>query len=145
MIEYKGGEEMRKGVLLTQRDLKLLKFLSMGPISRGGIFKTIFAMEGANTRTRERVMVRRLAKLRAGNLILNATLPNMKDTVYMLTKPGASLVASHYGKELSNILVTFNQKTIEHDMFVAGCARKIHIEAEEEERYTLYYLKLECA
>ncbi|MBI5847223.1 MAG: hypothetical protein HZB31_04620 [Nitrospirae bacterium] len=135
---------MRKGLLMTGRDMTLLKHLSVGPTTRKSIFSNIFEVKESNKKTRERVMLRRLAKHELEGLIKSATCPNVKDTIYFLTKKAAPIVASHYGMELSNIWVNYSEKTIEHDLYTSGCAKKIIKEAEEKKMFKLNALVLEC-
>lgn len=89
-------------------------------------------------------MTRRLAKHEQAGLIKTAICTNVNDKIYFLTRKAASIAASHYGMELSNIWVNYSEKTIEHDLYTSGCAKKIIKEAQEKKLAKLNNLVLEC-
>jgi hypothetical protein len=89
-------------------------------------------------------MLRRLVKHEKEGLINSATCPTVSDTIYFLTKKGAPIVAAKYGMDITDIWVNFNNKTLEHDLIAAGCAKKIFKEAVEKNLFHLAHLIPEC-
>jgi hypothetical protein len=135
---------MRKGIVLTKRDVQLMRHLSFGPATGKSIFINIFDKEGAATRTRRRVMMRRLVKLEEEGLIARKVSHTYRDYAYTLTKDAAPIVAGQFGVELTSVWASFNDKHIDHDLHVAGIARRLVRESEEKHLYELLFLVLEC-
>ncbi len=135
---------MRKGIVLTKRDVQLMRHLSFGPATGKSIFINIFDKEGAATRTRRRVMMRRLVKLEKEGLIVRKVSHTYRDYAYTLTKDAAPIVAGQFGVELTSVWASFNDKHIDHDLHVAGIARRLVRESEEKHLYELLSLVLEC-
>lgn len=135
---------MRKGIVLTKRDVKLMRHLSFGPSTGKNILMNIFDKEGADSRTRRRVMMRRLVKLEQEGLIARKVSHMYRDYAYTLTKDAVPIVAEQLGVELTSVWASFNDKNIDHDLHVARTARRIVREAEEKHLYELLFLVLEC-
>jgi len=64
-----GGAAMRKGLNINDRDYQILDYLVRGPATEDFIFEKFFNTGNGNTRTRKRVMLRRLGKMEAENLV----------------------------------------------------------------------------
>lgn len=135
---------MRKGLLMKDRDFQLLRHLSYGPVLSRSVLIHIFDTPNANKKTRQRVMTRRLAKHEQEGLIKTMTSNTIRDNIYCLTSKAAPLVSSKFGLELSNIWVNCNEKTVEHDIYVAACARKIYKEGVNDRIFDLASIMLEC-
>lgn len=135
---------MRKGLMMTPRDMLLLEHLSLGPATGKSILINIFDAEGSNRKTRERVMLRRLAKHMTEGLIKSTVCPTFKDQIYFLARKAAPIVAARYGWEISHIWVNFNANTVEHDLIAAGCGRKIIMEAGKKKLFELSFIVPEC-
>jgi len=135
---------MRKKFQMMVRDYKLLKCLSRGPATRRHIYEEIYAKKGSKKETRRRIMIRRLAKLERAGLIASTTCPTVADTIYYLLPQAAPIVASLYGMEVSYIPTNYNANTLQHDLFAAGCHRKIRKDAEDKKLYKLSYVIPEC-
>lgn len=132
---------MRKGILLGVRCLEILRHLSYGPATARSIFVHFFKKEGANPKTRWRVMARRLEKFEREGLIRGVLSLQHKDTIYVLRKAAVPLVASRYGIEPNNVWIRFKLENLDHDLHVAAIARKLVRSFEGR----LVFLDLECA
>jgi hypothetical protein len=135
---------MRKGILLTNRDCRVLYHLSKGPAAKSTIYRKFFRLDGSSQKTRERVTNRRLEKLENGGLVRSVIAPTFREPLYVLTKDAVAIVSSRFGLDTVNIWVNLNMQTIEHDACIAGTARMIEHEATEKNLYDVPYLALEC-
>jgi hypothetical protein len=127
------------------RDLKILKHLSFGPATRKDLLRQFFSKEGKNDKTRERVMMRRLNKLEQAKLLSKKTSPMFTDSIYVLRKEAAHLVAARYGAEVTALWTGVSDKHLDHDLCTARVARKIVAESEDLDLYDLDRLSLECS
>lgn len=134
---------MRKGIVLTKRDVELMRYLSYGPATGKSILNYFFDKEGASSKTRRRVMMRRLVKLEGEELIARKVSHTYRDYAYTLTKDAAPIVAERFGVELTGVWSSFNDKNIDHDLHVGGIARRLVRESKEKNLYELLFLILE--
>src|SRR5208283_1273613 len=116
---------MRKGLILTDRDLNILDHLWYGPATDLNIFETFFQKKGGNIRTRERVMTKRLQKLESDGVIKSMVNLRVKRIIYVLDKKGGECVADTFGREVSNVWSHFPKNDIFHDFIVSGLARMV--------------------
>jgi hypothetical protein len=135
---------MRKGLLLTARDIEIFDHLSNGPATRRSIFNKIFKADSTNINTRERVMDKRLRKLQVAGYIKARTSASIKEVVFVLNDKAVSIVVEKAGVDPTSVWVKFNDNCLQHDLIVASAARKIIREGSKEKRYVLTYLELEC-
>lgn len=122
---------MRKGPLLTNRDLLILLFISWGPAGDIDIFWKFFQKRDGNRKTRMRVMQNRLKKMEQIGTIFSTYSPRLKNTIYFLTPIGAQFVSDKFGRELSHIWAHRSKKDdIYHDALTAWFTRMTLTEAE---------------
>jgi DNA-binding PadR family transcriptional regulator len=134
---------MRKGLILTGRDLKILEHLWYGPATDLNIFEAFFQKEDGNIKTRRRVMKKRLQKLESDGIIKSTVNPRIKRTIYVLDKKGGECVADASGREVSNVWSHFPKNDIFHDLIVSGVAKMVVKEVETIEGYSIDFLVFE--
>lgn len=135
---------MRKGLLLTQRDTDIICHLSYGLATDENIYRTFFLKEGGNTKTRRRVMVKRLHKLEAEDYILSKVNPRVKGVIYMLQKKGGQYAADQSGREVSNVWSYCPKDAdIYHDLMVSELARMAVYEMAGSQVYGITFFLLE--
>ncbi|HBR21603.1 MAG TPA: hypothetical protein DD713_03400 [Nitrospiraceae bacterium] len=143
---------MRRGLILNERDFQIFKHLAPGPATEGNIFRHFFDNGNGNTRTRKRIMLRRLKKLEKAKLIKSRYNPRVRNTIYVLDKHGAEYAADKFGLELSNIRCFFPRHAdIFHDLMVSAVTKiaerdiNEYIKFEYLSLYTETYIKKEHA
>ena len=136
---------MRKGLILTERDYKILKHLVVGPATVNNIFEHFFKSDNGKTPTRWRVMMRRLKKYEEEKLVHSKHNPRIGSVIYVLTKKGAECAADKYGFEVSNVWTHIpKHDNIFHDLMVSGLAKVILKETQELKGYRIDYLYSEA-
>lgn len=128
---------MRKGLVLTTRDLKILDHLWYGPATQFTIFETFFQNADGNIKTRKRVMAKRLQKLEKDGIIKSTFNPRVGRTIYVLDKKGGECVADSYGREVSNVWSHFPRNDIFHDLVVSSLAKTIAKEIDKNKGYNI--------
>lgn len=134
---------MRKGLILTARDLKILEHLWYGPATDLNIFQTFFAKEDGNIKTRKRIMAKRLQKMESAGIIKSTVHEMVNRTIYVLDKKGCEYVADLSGREVSNFWCHFPKNDIFHDLIVSGLAKIVAKEIDEIEGYSIDSLVFE--
>lgn len=136
---------MRKGLMLTDRDLKILDHLAYGPATEVSLYETFFQTQDGNSKTRKRVMAKRLQKLESSGIIKSTVNPRVKRTIYILDKNGGEYVADNFGREVSNVWSHFPKNDIFHDLIVAGVAKTVVKEIDKIEGCSIDFIIFERA
>lgn len=134
---------MRKGLMLTDRDLKILDHLSYGPATEVSLYETFFQTQDGNSKTRKRVMAKRLQKLESSGIIKSTVNPRVKRAIYILDKKGGEYVADNFGREVSNMWSHFPKNDIFHDLIVARVAKAVVGEIDKIEGYSIDFIIFE--